>query len=164
LRLFWTVTLMFLFTLNLARCNTEWSMDDIIQVVYTSEAGPILPELQWHEQIIITAEKITLTRTGRTDETEINAGAWEFEADSAQVTALFATLQVIDCATLRRIEPDDPPDGGQAESYTLHYASGKMCSLTYNPGVAYLNDAAVVRPIIDFIEELALPAEAVHRY
>jgi hypothetical protein len=125
LRLFWTVTWMFLFALNLARCNTEWSMDDIIQVVYTSEAGPILPELQWHEQIIITAEKITLTRTGRTDETEINAGAWEFEADSAQVTALFATLQVIDCATLRRIEPDDPPDGGQTESYTLHYASGK---------------------------------------
>jgi hypothetical protein len=154
---------MFLFALNLAGCNTEWSMDDIIQVVYTSEAGPILPELQWHEQVIITAEKITLTRTGLTDETEINAGAWEFEVDSAQVAALFATLQVIDCATLRRIEPDDPPDGGQTESYTLHYASGKTCSLTYNPGVAYSNDAAVVHPIRDFIEELAWPAEAVHR-
>ena len=45
-------------------CNTGQYMNDISQISYTSDSGMILPELQWHEEIIITKNKVSLIRNG----------------------------------------------------------------------------------------------------
>lgn len=139
-------------------------MDDVSQVSYTSDAGTILPELQWHEQIIITKSKVLLTRNGRVANTRINAGRWEFAADEHKVAALFAQLETINCATIKRIEPDDPPDGGGARSYIFLYGRNKTFSLMYDPGTTYTNGELLVRPVESFIQSLNLPAAAASRY
>ena len=114
-------------------------MKDIAKVSYTSDAGTILPELQWHEQIVITKNKVSLARNGRTADTQINAGSWEIPVDAQKIAALFEQLATVDCATINRVEPDDVPDGGGTESYTIAYARGKECSLVYDPGTTYTN-------------------------
>jgi hypothetical protein len=70
----------------------------------------------------------------------------------------------VDCATVKRVEPDDQPDGGGTESYTIAYARGKECSLVYDPGTTYTNGELLVQPIVLFIQSLALPFDAADRY
>jgi len=139
-------------------------MNNITQVSYTSDAGTILPELQWHEQISITRSKVSLTRNGRVADTRVNAGSWEFAADERKVQALFEQLATIDCAAIKRVAPDDPPDGGSTESYTIAYERGKECLLVYDPGTTYTNGELVVKPIQAFTRSLVLPADAAPRY
>ena len=145
-------------------CGTAEPMKDIAKVSYTSDAGTILPELQWHEQIVITKNKVSLARNGRTADTRINAGSWEIPVDAQKIAALFEQLAKVDCATIKRVEPDDAPDGGGAESYTIAYARGKECSLMYDPGTTYTNADLLVKPINLFIQSLTLPADAASRY
>ena len=64
-------------------------MNNVTQVSYTSDAGTILPELQWHEQIVITKNRVSLARDGRTADTQINAGSWEIPVDAQKIAALF---------------------------------------------------------------------------
>ncbi len=139
-------------------------MNEITQITYTSEAGTILPELQWHEQISITRSKVSLTRNGRVANTEVNAGSWEVAADERQVLALFEQLAKIDCAAIKRVAPDDPPDGGDTVNYTIVFARGKACSLVYDPGTTYTDGELLVTPIQAFIRSLVLPADAAPRY
>ena len=73
-------------------CSTAKYMNDITQVSYTSDAGTILPELQWHERIIITKSKVSLTRNGRVADTQINTGSWEIPVDAQRVVAIFEQL------------------------------------------------------------------------
>lgn len=139
-------------------------MQAIVQVTYTSEAGPILPERRWHETMTITEQTITFVRSDGGPGSQVNAGTWTWAAETAVVTALFAQLATVDCTTLKRIEPDDPPDGGHTESYTLTYARHKPCTLVYNPGVRYTSDAQIVEPMQAFMRGLRLPQAAASRY
>jgi hypothetical protein len=123
-----------------------------------------LQELQWHEQIIITKSKVSLTRNGRVADTQTNAGSWEIPVDAERVQTLFEQLTTVDCATIKRVAPDDPPDGGSTESYTITFARGKGCSLVYDPGTTYTNGELVVKPIKLFIQSLILPTDAASRY
>jgi hypothetical protein len=147
-----------------AGCTGAEPMNNVTQVSYTSDAGTILPELQWHEQIVITKSTLSLTRNGRTADTRINAGSWEFAADEQKVKALFEQLAAVDCATIKRVAPDDVPDGGGTESYTIAYARGNVCSLVYDPGTTYTNGESLVKPIKLFIQSLILPTDAASRY
>lgn len=148
----------------LTGCTTVRNMNNITQISYSSDAGAILPELQWHEETIITKDNVTLTRNGRTNDTEINEGIWEFAVDEQKVTALFAQLETIDVSAIKRIEPEDPVDGGEFASYTIVYGNDKTFSLSYDPGTTYTDDALIVNPIEDFVQHLNLPIEAISRY
>ena len=139
-------------------------MNDIAQVSYTSDAGTILPELQWHEQIVITRSKVSLTRNGRVADTQINAGSWEIPVDAQKIAALFEQLATVDCSTIKRVAPDDVPDGGGTETYAIVNARGKGCSLVYDPGTTYTNGELLVKPIAVFLQSLTPPAEAASRY
>jgi hypothetical protein len=97
-------------------------------------------------------------------DTAVNAGTWETAVDAEATRALFAQLAAVDCTAIRRVEPDDPPDGGGAESFEIVYANGKKCVLTYDPGVTYTDGALIVAPIRAFVRGLALPAGAAPRY
>jgi hypothetical protein len=139
-------------------------MRSIAQVVYTSDSGTLLPERQWHEEIVIAADRASLARNGRTAETQVNAGAWEFAIDAKQAAALFEELEAVDCAAIRRVEPEDSPDGGDTESYRIVYMSGEECSLIYDPGTTYTGGEAIAGPVQAFIAWLALPTDAESRY
>jgi hypothetical protein len=139
-------------------------MNDISSVSYTSDAGAILPELQWHEQIVVTKSQVSLTRNGKGTKTKINAGRWAIAADEQKVMALFRQLEAVDCAAIRRIEPDDPPDGGGTEVYTIVYGVNKKFSLLYTPGTTYTGGELLVKPIRTFMQTLNLPTAAASRY
>ena len=79
------------------------------------------------------------------------------------MASLFDQLGAVDCARLKRIEPDDPPDGGGVESFEIVYANGKKCILTYDAGVTYTDGALIVAPIRAFVRGLTLPADAAPR-
>jgi hypothetical protein len=145
-------------------CRAARPVSEIVRITHTSTAGPILPELQWYEEIAIMPEKVVLSRNGRVEESEVNAGSWEIAVDAEAVTTLFEQLAAVDCATIKRIEPDDPPDGGDSESYRITYASGTTCSLDYAPGTTYTNGELVVDPIRVFLANLDLPATATSRH
>lgn len=139
-------------------------MATITQVIYSSDAGPILPELQWHEQIVIAVPTAMLTRTGRVAQTRVNAGQWSFAVDVPQVAALFAQLARVDWRAVRRVVPDETPDGGHTETFTLVESGGARLALVYDPGVTYTNGELVTAPIRAFLRDLQLPSDAASRY
>jgi hypothetical protein len=148
----------------LAGCRADDAMKDISTIAYSSDVGSILPEMQWHEEVTISRDRISFTRNGRVPGTQVNEGNWEFAADETQVIALFTVLQAVNCTSLQRIEPEDAPDGGGRESYTITYANGKTCSLSFDPGVTYTNGERITVPVQTFLQTLDLPAEAQSRY
>ena len=158
------VMLAALFCSCISGCKTVRYMKDISQVSYTSESGTILPELQWYEQIVITRNKVTLTRNGKTTNTEINTGTWEFAVDEQKVTAFFEQLEAIDCSPIKEVKPDEPTEGGGTETYSIVYASDKTFYLKYGQGTTYTDGMLIVKPIDAFIESLMLPAGAANRY
>lgn len=139
-------------------------MKEITQISYTSDSGAILPELQWHEEYVITDGAVTFSRNGKVAETEVNAGTWQLAIDGQQTTALFKQLEAVDIAAIQRVEPQDAPDGGGSTSYTVVYADGKTFNLYFDVGVVYTNSEPMLEPIHRFIQNLVLPAEAANRY
>ncbi len=148
----------------LAGCRPVETMDDISGIVYTSDSGTILPELQWHEAINITKDGVTLLRSGKVAETQVNAGTWAITVDEQAVEVLLHQLEEVDCSTIQRVEPEDAPDGGETEAYTITYGDGKERYLVFNPGVTYTNGELLVGPIEEFIQSLEIPDEARNRY
>ncbi|NPV77175.1 MAG: hypothetical protein HPY59_12490 [Anaerolineae bacterium] len=158
------VLFILLLSISLTACKTVKNMNKISQISYTSDSGTILPELQWHEQITITPGEVTLARNGKTPDSIVNAGTWDFAVEGQKTATLFEQLEAIDCSAIQRIEPQDPPDGGGSEAYTLLYANGDKCSLVYDPGTSYTNGEEVVKLVQAFIQNLTLPAEIASRH
>lgn len=139
-------------------------MTTLNQIIYACDSGPILPELQWHEQFVIAATGVTFSRNGRTPDSDVNAGDWKVGVERASLAALFRQLEAVRTARIRRVEPDDRPDGGHTESYTLLYAGGKTFSLMLDPGTVYTGGEAITGPVKTFVQGLTLPAPASSRY
>jgi len=142
----------------------EADLSDVVRVVYMTQTGSILPELQWSEEISITTTRATLVREGKVPVSHINTGNWEILADSSAVKALFDQLKSVDCTSVKKIEPTESPDGGDTESYTIHYQNGDQCSLYYDPGTKYENGDLIRKPISDFIQSLRFPLDSESRY
>lgn len=150
--------------LALAGCQEEENMKDISQITVVSEAGSILPELQWHEEYTITEGRVTFRRSGNAEASEVNIGSWEIPADAHEISDLFMLLESIDHKSIERIEPVDIPDGAGSNYYSITFANNKRFSLNYNPGVTYTNGESITKPLQDFLDKLQLPSEAVNRY
>lgn len=139
-------------------------MSDISRITYTIDSGTILPELQWHEAITITEQGVTLTRNGKSNDSQVNAGSWEIVADKQGIKALFEQLAGVDGSTIERVEPRDAPDGGQTQTFTIAYGGDKELSMFFDPGTTYTNSESLVKPIEKFIQSLDIPEEATNRY
>lgn len=148
----------------LSGCSTEQHMKEITQISYTSDSGALLPELQWHEEYVITDGAVTFSRNGKVAETEVNAGTWQIALDEQQTAELFKQLEAVNIAAIERVEPQDAPDGGGSASYAVVYAGGKTFNLYFDAGVVYTNSEPLLDPINQFIQNLVLPAEAANRY
>ncbi|MDY6876577.1 MAG: hypothetical protein SWK90_10320 [Chloroflexota bacterium] len=158
------LVLVVLFCLCMSGCKTVWYMEDISQVSYTEESGTILPELQLYEKIVIARDKVTLTRNGKTPDTEVNEGTWEFAVDEQKVTAFFERLEAIDCSSIEKVEPDEPTLGGGTETYSIVYAGDEIFYLGYGQGTTYTNGRLIVDPIEAFIRSIEFPAGAANQY
>ena len=148
----------------LSGCSTEQHMKEITQISYTSDSGALLPELQWHEEYVITDGAVTFSRNGKVAETEVNAGTWQIALHEQQTAELFKQLEAVNIAAIERVEPQDAPDGGGSASYAVVYAGGKTFNLYFDAGVVYTNSEPLLDPINQFIQNLVLPAEAANRY
>lgn len=145
-------------------CTTVTVVNEVVEAAYISDAGTILPELQWHEEFRISREQVTLIRRGRTKDSQVNEGLWEISIEEGLAEALFESLSELDCSKMQRIEPEDAPDGGETSRYTLIYADGKRCSLVFDPGVSYRGGEGLVELVTGFVSGLNLPAEGASRY
>jgi hypothetical protein len=139
-------------------------LDDISQVSYSERSGTILPELQLHERIVITRDKVTLTRNGMTADTEVHEGEWEIEVDEQAVTAFFEQLEAIDCSSIKRIEPDQLDIGGGTETYKIVYGGDRKLYMDYGRGVTHRDGELIVEPIDTFIKGLEFPFGATSQY
>jgi hypothetical protein len=158
------LTLAALFCTCLPGCTRVRYLTDISQVSTSTQSGTILPELQLYEQIIITRDRVTLTRKGMTPDTEVSEGTWEFAVDAQEVMAFWKQLEAIDCSSIREVKPDMPTVGGGTESYRIVYAGDRTFYLGYGQGTTYTNGMLIVEPIEAFIEGLDLPASATMQY
>lgn len=150
--------------LALAGCQEGENMKNISQITFVSESGSILPELQWHEEYIITKDNVTFRRSGNADASDVSIGSWEIPADAQEISDLFKILETVDLKSIERIEPLDSPDGGGSTYYTISFAANKSFSLSYNPGVTYTNGDLITKPLQDFLDTLQMPHEAINRY
>lgn len=150
--------------LCLSACAPEPPMNRLTQITFSRDSGSILPELQLHEEYTLTRQSAAFSRSGKIAATQANAGAWELSADPAALEALFTQAEALPCAGFKRVEPADPPDGGGTQTYTLTYASGGPCTLTFDPGVTYAGSEALTLPVQQFLAALTLPAEAAAPY
>jgi hypothetical protein len=139
-------------------------MQDISQVSYVEKSGTILPELQLFEEIVITKDKVTLSRNGKTEDTEVNEGIWEIEVVEQEVATFFKQIEAIDCSSIKRVEPKALEIGGGTKSYSILYAGDKTFYLDYDRGVTYTDGSLLTEPIQAFIEGLGFPASAASRY
>ena len=139
-------------------------MKDIKQIYYSSDSGAILPELQWHEEYVITDSAVTFSRNGKAVETQVNAGAWQVVVDGQQTAALFKQLEAVNIAALQRVEPQDAPDGAGFSSIAIEFSDGKNTNLFFDGGTTYTNSEQIIDPINLFIQNLVLPDEAANRY
>ena len=158
------VMLWLMLNLLINGCGAEKPMKSIRQVVYSTDSGSILPEMQWHEEITITTNTVLLKRNGKVPETQVNTGSWEIPVDKDKAEELFEQLEAVDWSIIKRIEPEDAPDGGGSERFTITFAGGETYSLEYIGGSAYTNGEWITGPIRDFLEEIAYPAEWAVRY
>ena len=158
------IILVILLGLSLSGCTKSCYLEDISQITYTEESGTISPEYQLTEKIIITGDKVTLTRRGRIDETLVNEGTWEIEVDESEIAALFEQLEAVDCSTIKRVEPEERPIGGGIKYYSIIYAGDKAFNISYSGGTTYTNGMLIIEPINTFIEGLTFPAGATVQY
>ena len=158
------IVLVILLGVGLSSCTKSCYLEDISQVTYTEESGTISPEYQLTEKIIITDNKVTLTRSGRIDETQVNEGTWEVEVDARDVAALFEQLEAVDCSSIKRIEPEEQPIGGGTKYYSIIYAGDKEFNISYSGGTTYTDSMLIVEPIEAFIDGLTFPAGATMQY
>lgn len=142
-------------------CQRGCEMPLIQSLIYTTDAGTILPELQWHEEIVIETGRVSLRRNGRTSDSRVNSGSWTIPLPAETVSDFLTQLSGIDCASFRRQEPQEAPDGGGRESITIVYDDGNRCAMLLDPGVTYSGAQSLVAAVRTFIARLPLPAEAV---
>lgn len=153
--------LLFLAAVLLAGCGKADDMTKLLEITLSAEAGTIQPDLQWHEETIITRDSVTFKRSGKVDGTQVNQGVWQVNANRADIAELFATLEAVDLSSIKAIEPDEIPEGGGSTYYLLTFADGGSFSLNYTPGMDYENGSLVTAPLDAFLEGLSLPKDAV---
>ena len=139
-------------------------MKAIREIRYLNSSGSILPEMQWSEEYSLTEAEVALVRKGKIENSQVNAGSWTLSPDRQSLQELFAVLQNLDCAKVKRIDPADPPDGGGSEEFTIIYESGGTCNMRFDPGVSYENGDEYAAMIRRFFSEIELPDGAGDRY
>jgi hypothetical protein len=137
-------------------CDMKSQSKTISSIEYTITSGAILPEHRAHERFIITREGVTFSRIGISADTQVQEGSWEYYVEPALIAQLFLELEPFDCSQAVRVEPQDPPDGGFSEIFTLNYSDGNSCNLYFDPGVTYTNADQAVKSVLSFVGPLMI--------
>ena len=151
------------YLLVITACSGNKNMKNISQIEYYAGSGPVSPEFQWQEKIIITAHEITFTRSGDGPDTLINTGTWTIPVNKSEIDELFTTLEAVDISTIKRVAFEDPMDGGGYESYTISYANNKTFSISNDTEGETENSDLIIDPVQAFFQQLDFPEEAIER-
>jgi len=118
-------------------CDVKNEPKGVDRIIYTVDSGAILPELQLHEVYTITRTGVDLVRSGKSSDTHVYEGEWAYTADEGLLTKLFTIAEGGDCTAYKRVEPEEPLDGGETVTIQLVYTDDSDCTLTYDPGTIY---------------------------
>jgi hypothetical protein len=141
----------------MSACSGRQTMKNITQIECFAVSGPVSPEFQWQESIIITAEKVTFSRSGSGTDSVINSGIWTIPVDTQKISELFSKLEAVDTSAIKRVEFEDPIDGGGYESYTISYDKNKTFSISNDTEGQTENADLIIEPINEFIQQLDFP-------
>lgn len=142
--------------ISLMGCDVKEQQKVVMRITYSVDSGPVLPELQMIEKYEIKRDGVKLTRSGKIPDTQVFEGEWAFTTEKEKLDKLFRTAEQ-KCSALKRVEPADPPDGGNTVIINLVYADDSECTLTYDPGVNYEcaeNLLADVHAVIETLKTL----------
>ena len=137
-----------------AGCAVKSESKDVAQIIYAVDSGPILPELQMHEEYTITRTGVELERSGKSSETQVFEGMWAFTTDEGLLAELFTLAEGGECAVYKRVESSEPPEGGDTFLITLVYTDGSDCSLLYDPGASYEGAEELLGKVREVIKAL----------
>jgi hypothetical protein len=151
------------YILTLTACSGNKSMKNISQIDCYTASGPVSPEYQWQENINITPDKVVFTRSGSGPDSLINAGTWIIPVDQHMTDELFSELETVDISTIKRVEFDDPIDGGGRESCTISYEQGNIFSVGNDTEGNSENGELITGPINAFLSQLDFPEDALKR-
>jgi predicted alpha-1,2-mannosidase len=136
------------------------AMKAVIQITVEADSGPVTPDHQWHEVLILSPQQAELTRIGRSETSLIQSGHWTLSLEQEASRAFFASVSAIDFSVFKRREPPVSPDGGGTVSYTLVRADGQTTCLNFDPGTDYPGSEALVSLIRAFISDTPFPPSA----
>ncbi len=127
-------------------------MSDIERLIYISEAGSILPELQWYEEITVSRGKLCSAERKNIRHRVSTPAVGPSSLKRERVERLFSRLAGFDRSVLRRLEPEISPDGGSRECFTLVYRDGRDCTVSLDPGVTYTGAEGFVETVREFLK------------
>lgn len=142
-------------------CGKKNEPKEVAQIIYLTDSGPILPELQMHEEFAITRTGIELTRRGKSSNTKVFEGEWAFTSDEALLADLFVVAEGGDCAAYKRVESTEPLDGGDTYTLIIRYSDGSECTLTYDPGTSYEGAEGLLSKVREVIKNLKVQPNVV---
>ena len=129
-------------------------MKNISSITCIIDSGSILPEMQSHSEYLITPQRLTLTRRGKSADTQIIEGQWAYPLDKQLQQELFDLAAEKRCREYERVESADPPDGGETMNIIITYADDDTCTLFYDPGTTYRGADELVERIRQIIQSL----------
>lgn len=135
-----------------AACEMKNKTKEVAQIIYAVDSGPILPELQMHEEYTITRTGVELTRSGKSTDTEVFEGEWAFTADEGLLTELFSIAENRECSAYKRVAPQEPPDGGETIAVKILFTDETECTLTYDPGTTYEGAEELLSKVREVLE------------
>ena len=132
-------------------------MSGISQIRYYAASGPVSPEYQWKEEIIITTDEVTITRSGNDPDTVINEGEWIIAVDQAEIEKLFTTLEAVDISLMTRVDYEEPITGDGYESIRITYENDQTFSISDDSDGKTQNADLINKPIGAFLQQLDFP-------
>ena len=138
-------------------------MKNITQIEYNTGSGPVSPEYQYHETIIITSDKVTFNRSGNDPDTLINTGTWTIPVNKDEIVQLFASLESVNISDVKRIKFKDPLVGAGYKSYTISYENNKSFFISNDGDGETKNFNWIADPVKAFLQQVDFPEDAVER-
>jgi len=137
-----------------AGCDVKSESKGVTQIIYTVDSGAVLPELQMQEKYTVTRAGVELVRSGKSADTQVFEGEWEFSADEELLAELFTITESGNCAAYKRVAPQEPLDGGETITLQLIYPDDSDCTLTFEPGTTYEGAEELLGKVREVINNL----------
>jgi hypothetical protein len=148
-----------------AYSDTNSGVPHVVGVIYTNSSGPVAPNSACDEKHTVSPDGLTFERTGYTDMTTVNSGAWTINSDGANEAKLFSDLSTVDVYYgVVKTGQGAIPVGAGARCYIIRYDNGESREVVFGDGSIYDNAGLITTPIDNYLSNVALPSGASKKY